>query len=579
MSARATQPSALSTWLTALGSSMADPGMLIRTRSSLDREGDLDRVLAGVPLAEFYRRRPDVKTYCEYHRSTSGQPMRLDNRPYMLDLLVDPSPNIAVQKCVQCGVTELALARSFAAAASGRTMLYVLPSQPLRNRFVANRVDRLITTVPYYRAMANTAASIYGVKAADARALKHLGTGSIHFVGSNTEGEFSEFPAHDLVVDEQDLCDPGNLSLAMDRLSECADRRILRISNPRRMGAPHSIGNIYELSDRKVWLVPCRCGSEHELTWDLFVELDAVGVAELRDAEARPVCPDCGDPFDRLSPGRWEPRDPGRRVSGYKLSKLFLASASIEDLRVAYNLAKHDATAITNWYASELGEYYAPESAAVSDAMLDACIVGGLSDYPERKPGAVVVMGADVGSVMHYKVSYLDHASNRVALAIGVARTFAELEQVAREHGVTVAVVDAHPELHGALEFAEVSRSQVYLCNFGSGEQTHQYRVDDSKGVPVIVANRTAVMDAAFADIAERRLMLPEAVRSNREFYEHMRAPIRVFDQDAARGAGRYRWEEGGKPDHWRLADVYEWLAAQVVNECRASFTPVGGGR
>ena len=538
-------------------------------------------------VQEFYASHPVIATYLEHHLNTKGKSMTLHDRPYLLEILMDQSKEIVVQKCVQCGLTEIALTRAFTSACMGRAVLYTLPSHPVRNRFVANRVDRVLKTAPYYRAQLSAAMETFGNKTADARALKHLGLGVLHFVGSNTAGEFSEFPADELIVDEQDLCDPENLGLAKDRLSESDYKRILRISNPRKPGAPHSIGRLYEFSDQKVWEVQCsHCKHYQELKWEKhFVQKVARKVVgrkpptgehpatkgwKLRDPnkKARPVCEKCHKPFDRLGPGRWQAQHPKRKLSGYKLSKLFLPSADIEDLFQTFIEAAYNDSLLAIFYGSDLGEYYVPETARITLADLKACIDTRLEDWPELPGGGnlfPVVMGVDVGSVLHYKASYITQTGKRVALAIGTVSTFGELEEVADNFHPDLILIDAHPEVHKVNEFAEESKHEVWVCNFGSPEQIQPIKIKYDVRPVCVVANRTAVMDGSFASMRKKELVLPMPAEGVQHFFHQMQVPSRQLDPNAGGGKGRYIWTKG--EDHYRLADTYEWIAAQCLAE------------
>jgi len=531
----------------------------------------------GRELKKIYQEYPDLACYLEHHLNTKGQHMTLEARPYLLDIIVDQARDMVIQKSVQCGLTEIALARGYASSCIGRAVLYVLPSHPVRNRFVANRVDRQLKSSPYYRAQVKSAVDLFGDKTSDARSLKHMGLGVLHFVGSNTEGEFSEFPADELIVDEQDLCDPENLGLARDRLSESKYKRTLRISNPRKPGAPHSIGNAYEDSDKKIWMVTCeKCKHEQELDWHKhFVIKRKDGGWKLRNKDGQPVCMKCKKAFNRLGPGRWVALNPKSIVSGYKISKLFTPSADILDIFKAFLSAQYNDSLLQIFYGSELGEYYIPKSSGLTLEHLHDAVNEELLDWPEVDENASVVMGVDVGSVLHYKASYINSEGHRVAMGIGTVGSFGELESLANELEPDMIVIDAHPEIHKVAEFALESAWQVIACNFGSPEQINPIKYDAGARPPLVTANRTAVMDASYAAILKGNMILPMPAASVPEFFLQMQAPKRQWDAEASRGRGRFIWTKGN--DHYRLADTYEYIAAQLCGEGEIHVTNLTG--
>lgn len=549
----------------------------------------------GKDLRRVYQTYPTLASYLEYHVNTKGQPMSLEGRPYLLAIIVDEASEIVVQKSVQCGVTEIALARAYESGCAGRSVLYTLPNHPTRNRFVANRVDRQLRVSAYLRAQVRTALEAFGAKTADARALKHIGLGVLHFVGSNTAEEFSEFPADLFIADEQDLCDPVNLVLAKDRLSESDFKRIFRVSNPRKPASPASIGKAYEASDRKVWEVRCSaCKTYQELTWvGAFVVKTKAGSWRLRDKRGRPICTKCNKPFNRLGPGRWRARNPGVKISGYHISKLFTASTDVLELFDEFLKASFNDTLLAVFYGSNLGLYYISKAAKVTLNDLLTCIDPDLYDYPDLEAERAefeddaknegkeyeyppVVMGVDVGSVLHYKASYLDDQGRRVALAIGTVSTFSDLVSITDELEPDVIVIDALPETHKVAEFVDESEYEVWACNFGSPEQLAVVRSKPDSNPPTLTVNRTAALDASYAALKRGEVVYPAVVEGEDEYLEQMQVPVRQLDETAAKGKGRFIWTKG--TDHYRLADTYEWVAAQVYGETQPSITELDGG-
>jgi hypothetical protein len=538
------------------------------------------RPLGFKSLADAYAAHPTLRTYLEHHPNTKGEPLSLEARPYLLDIIVDQAQDVVVQKSVQCGITEIALVWAYTEAQDGQSVLYALPGYPERNRFVADRVDKQLATSAYYRACLWDAGEALDGKASDAKGLKHFGMGVLHFVGTNTPGEFSQFPADMLVVDERDLCNPANLGLAKDRLSESEYKRTLSIGNPRKPGAYHTVGKLYEQSDGKQWRVKCgSCNKGQALDWYVhFVQQDDAGAWHLRDKRGRPVCSHCHKPFNRLGPGRWVAQRKSS-ISGYHISKLFTASADIHELFDTFVKSQHNETLLQIFHESELGIYYLPQASYMSLPDLVRCVGKGLNDWP-RMPITVdgeeyeypVVMGVDVGAVLHVKASYIDDDGHRVAMFIGTLAGFGDLQSLVSEMHPAVIVIDAQPEVHKVQEFAADCPSPVWPCEFGSQELTKPYDASTNQrtGQRKVRANRTAVMDASYAAIRTRQVWWPPQAQHTPDFFAQMQVPVRVLDKAAARGAGRYIWTKG--EDHYRLADTYEWLAARIMDEQGVTF-------
>ncbi|KKK86964.1 hypothetical protein LCGC14_2757970, partial [marine sediment metagenome] len=187
-----------------------------------------------------------------HHVNVHNKPMRFDDRyRFLLPLYKSLPTNLAMEKAVQCGATELFVVSALEEAARGLRILYVQPNFDLRNKFVKDRLDRLLRSVPYYyylltHALGGTTMST---------GMKHFGKGLLNFVGSNTPGEFISYPADSLYIDEVDQCDVKNLELAPDRLDASDYKYDRQIGNP-------SIENwgidaAYQESSQGEWIIKC----------------------------------------------------------------------------------------------------------------------------------------------------------------------------------------------------------------------------------------------------------------------------------------------------------------------------------
>ena len=86
-----------------------------------------------------------------HHRTTRGGPLKFEDKPYLIELYKDfPKIDGADgMKAVQVGWSELLIQLVLERSAyAGRVAAYVLPTFLLRDRFVQNRVDPLLRTVP-----------------------------------------------------------------------------------------------------------------------------------------------------------------------------------------------------------------------------------------------------------------------------------------------------------------------------------------------------------------------------------------------------------------------------------------------
>ena len=137
---------------------------------------------------------PMLRIARNHHMSVRGTPMRFADRVYLVELYKDfPTLGGAdIQSAVQTGKTECGIILALERAGwANKIVAYVLPSGAVRNRFVQNRVNPLIATVPAYKAKHKEA--VKGGKHVDNLSIKKFGGGTILFLGSNTENNFVEF--------------------------------------------------------------------------------------------------------------------------------------------------------------------------------------------------------------------------------------------------------------------------------------------------------------------------------------------------------------------------------------------------
>ena len=503
-----------------------------------------------------------------HHRTHQARPLDL-SAPWLREIYECPSRDMVIRKSVQCGVSEYIICRELAEADVGRSVIHVLPDYVLRNRFVASRVDRPLRFVPLYRERARLA-----VGDASNRAFKLFGDGALHYLGSNAPNQFIEVAGDTAIVDEIDRCDAENLTLLPDRLSAAGRVQAwLRVGNPTHDG--FGISELYADSDQCEWQVRCaKCGRYRRVDWFehvVEVERDDEGVIvghRLRDEtwspeldrDLRAYCP-CGEPFDRLGPGRWEAKQPGHERRGFHVSKLMTRQATLAQLYATFVDALADATKMTRFINNDLGLPYSPPGSAVTDDILDACRrdIGqvGSSTGP-------CTMGVDVGSVLDFRIS--DSPEPGVRRSRWIGRAPLKVDEIVgrlKKYGVRCCVIDAMPETHFCRQVLEalgkngVRRHGVWLCRFVQGASVREPVRDPKQRI--VTVDRTQLMDASLARLKKQLNWLPRAARNvmKGDYYAHMKAPKRVLREEPA--PARYLWTKG--TDHQRLADAYDELA------------------
>lgn len=509
--------------------------------------------------------------------------------------------DMVISKCTLAGWTEMTLAYMLEMSRNhGRRVVYCLPNEKPVRSFVQARVNDTVTRSPSYR---QTAASTWRDKAADNVGFRHFGAGWLRFIGARSETNFKEYTADIFIIDEYDALDAAgkrNVPMADDRLWRSPHPQKIRIANPTLAGA--GIDELYQESDRRRWTHTCtRCGHRQAIDWFTHVVERDGHKWRLRDPEralglqgepseaadgrpeidVRPVCSACEAPFERHHDCRWVPQSPGRHRRGYRMAQYDIPSVSLWKLWRKFLEVLRKPEALRKFYSGALGIPYAVEGSAITDEDLRAARGEHLLDptgggYGDR----IVVAGIDVGApLLNVVVSVVEPVPvdpeepegekiwQRRRIFVDAVR-WGALDDIMERYAVTVAGIDWGPEIEKAREWQEhindTTDTRVYRCRFHTQPQVSTvpwaFEIRDDDGEDLALCDRTAIMDETFAELRNGGLLLPADIFEVPEFADQMKASVRQLSKTR----DRYKWEEDGKADHYRLADCYERMALQV---------------
>lgn len=479
--------------------------------------------------------------------------------------MADPADRIAIVKASKVGVSEILVCEVLSRALAGIAGLYILPDQLIRNRFITTRIDRLIHGIPAYRGALNRSP-----KDVDEKGLKTIFGTTWAFAGSNNPTTFYEYNSAINIFDEYDQILPESILVANDRTGAAARDRWWKVGNPTVTG--QGIEVVYAESDQKTWHVQCEhCNHWQMLTWEVhFVEQTGPGVWRLRDSlsgdvDARPVCEHCQRPFNRLGHGAWVAANPTSPISGYRISRLFGAPGNddrsvparpiIRETFEQFIQAQSNPTALQVFYNNRLGLPYEAEGAKITHALLAACA----ADYHCPSTGANTFAGVDVGKFLHVHIEQVGKGGVRRKLFVGTCRDANDLQVLCHQYGVRTGVIDGMPEEHLAREWCE-THSGWYRCYYSQASAAAPPTVDHV--AKRLACNRTATLDASYADYSERRVELPLEWQNldNGDFLKQMTAATRLYIEDK----DKFEWREGTLADHHQHADNYCRLAGSM---------------
>jgi hypothetical protein len=536
-------------------------------------------------LNETVRRFPLIGQALVHHRNTRGKPMSFVDMPYLAQMYRDiPNhDNVCIRKAVQTGLSELMICMTlYHAGWLGKIVAYILPTFSVRDRFVNQRINKVLTGTKSYRDLLPRAKDIGNNR------MKRLGEGSILFLGSNTAGDFVEFSADTIIVDEIDQCDADNLEKAKDRVRASSDPRMFRLGNPTLPTI--GISTLFKNSDQRFWFTQCpHCNKWQNLDWfENVVMKNDLGNWIPRDEQSREglvmgkidtftnhvraVCKFCNKPFERRNTGEWIPKYEQRDSCGYSMSRLDILSQSLSELYVEWVLAQGNTAKISTFYTSVLGMPFEFSGARITTEMLSLCQEEYELDYGggDHYRDETVSMGVDVGSLLHVTISIAKVKGDQIVrktVLIMTCRSFEELQDLIIRYHVNCCVIDSMPETRKAQElrdWAIMNGVYVWLCRFFPTPRvaSQKYGRKLSWKDKVITVDRTQIMDTTFDEFRNQERILPIDCNTILGYFEQMKAPVRVLDQNKS----RIIWAEGSAADHFRFSDVYDKLAFDLTS-------------
>ena len=507
-----------------------------------------------------------------------GRPFDLVRHSYLVDIYNCRAKTAVIYKAAQMGASEYLVSYALHAADQRQaTVLYVFPTDTHVSDFSSARIGPAIEASPYLDGVVIEGGAAGGKRGADRVTLKRVRDRFIYLRGGQvgTDGNAPQLKSVDadvLILDEVDEIDRRVPAIAQKRLghSGLGDERWA--STPTFTG--HGIHAKWLESDQREWHVRCeRCGERQPMTINqVVVEWDQVGRPKVWNgqAEGRAFvgCRKCGRELDRLQRGEWVATQPGREVAGFHLTKLFSHVTNLVDVVAALGTA--DETKRKETVNQDLGEPYTPKGGQITDEVLDRC----RRDYAHGPVGGEkTVMGVDVGKVLHVVVRGPKDAESgeRPQRFAGEVDDWGELARMMVRFNVGAAVVDALPETTMARRFqALFPKGTVWLAYYvgqkAGTKRDEPAQWDEENGV--VNLDRTRTMDAVFGALTAGECTLPAGARDVRDYYAHLKSPVRVIE-DGAGGQKIAVYVESG-PDHLAHAENYCAVAA------RAKVTTVG---
>lgn len=524
-----------------------------------------------------------------HHTTTRGKPLDFTRFSYLKALYADTSPNVTLMCGVQSGKTEWISCDIFALVSMGLSYQLVQPKDDLRVLFHKTRIRDPIKRSPFYSQHMTSDGAMYTWKNPDGN------NGTLRVAFSNREDEFISFPADAVGVDEVDKCDLNNLSLLPDRLMGSPYGPLYRRSSTPTTVGNDQVPNInyhFCQTDKREWYIECdNCHTEQPIDWlkNVVDEQRDPNTGKLLgfrlrdekwnedlDRDIYPMCMKCGSPLDRLKEGKWYPTAKVSRMSarrGYHLNKLTSPLVKIRDLwegTEGYQYSANNPTKLQRFFNSILGLPYVGSGTQITEEMLKNCMGNYYIDVENDTSYRPCSMGVDVGPEwLDVRISvYPSEKKNiRQAVYIGKVRDFDDLHRLIRRFNVRTCVVDAEPEVRGAITFQLKANCTVYLAYTREvkGQTISDMLLEKVRKGNKLTLDRTLWLDGVLECYQSRKVVLPQniAFLSEGLYISEMTNPTRVLEVDD-RGNQKWVWTSGN--DHSLLADAYDLAASYLGN-------------
>jgi len=444
---------------------------------------------------------------------------------------------------VQGGISEKLLVKAMCRASIGRKVFYVLPSTVLKNAFVQERFDLSIEFTPYYKHLTSGMSR----KMVESTSLKHVGKGSIYFVGSHSPANFTSYASDYNIIDEWDSCDQDNLKMAPERQSASDDPETDIVGNP--TVEDFGVDAEYKKSDMKQWHITCtHCNKLNQVNFfDHVVREEGEGDYIIRDpnyekfsgTDCFPICQHCERTLERYGEGYWIERKKSE-ISGREHNKIFGSKVTMQFLLDRFEDGMVDQEKMQRFYNGDLGLAYTASGSKIDFNMLDDCI----DDYimPNSLPSnAVCVMGIDVGKYLHIRINQLLPDGRMRAVYIGTIplldgkeiKEIKEVKNLWKLYNCKCGVVDAAPEMRLARSLCSNIKG-MFRWNHGS-DTKNPVDIQTKK----VVYDRNVMLDNVKASILSKHIILPKNARTIgglttkgvSEYYDNMSAPTRVLEE------------------------------------------------
>lgn len=456
-----------------------------------------------------------------------GEPFDWSDRPWLIDILCDWTPEIVLVACAQVGKTiTFTIKGSFGVKYLRFHIINTMPTDDDVREVVAAKINKFLQNNKHEFSGMDT----------DSIERKEFDGRFWFFKGTVSKTAAISTTADVLIHDEISRSDQATIQTYKSRTKASKYKGRWIFSNP---GVERDeLDLVWIKSDQKEWIITCpHCNDEHSLSWPESIDQEKKCY----------VCKACKQPIsdDVRRGGKWVPQNPGSKISGYHISHLMCCWITAEEI---IEDSKGDPAYFHNFV---LGKPYSPGDLSVSrTTILD---IWTPKDLVTRN----IYMGIDVGNIKHYVIR-----SDKGVIKVGTVRSADELDTLVAYWKPTSGVIDAMPDNFLAKYITEKYpqfRMSFFMENNNNPQTVVWWGEGDKK--TIVYSHRDRILDQFLMGMIEAKwlISLPtdKIFRDYIKHYETLRRAKVVNNK----GIERYVWESTTGEDHYVFADLYSYLA------------------
>lgn len=467
-----------------------------------------------------------------------GEPFEFYDRPWLIDILTDWTPNITLEACAQVGKSVTFSIKSlFAIKHLHFNVIYTMSSDSDVNEFVSSKFNKIVqSNIHEFEGMQT-----------DNVERKEFNDRFIFFKGTNSKTAAISTTADLLIHDEISRSDQGAIETYKSRTKASKYKGRWLFSNP---GSERDELDLsWQKSDQKEWYITCpHCQSEHYLSWPDSIDMEKECY----------ICKDCKQPIsdEVRHGGRWIDRDgvvwngtinPKYHVSGWHLSHLMCTWISAREV---IEDSQGDPGYFNNFV---LGKPYSPGDLSITKStILDIWTPKDLST-------GNVYLGVDVGNIKHYVVR-----SEKGLLKVGRFSKDSDLDDIIALWKPTAGVIDAMPNTTLSNYITEkypFMRMSYFMENSNNPQTILWWGEGDKKRI--VYSHRDRILDRMFTEMIEAKWLIGLPADADFRLYVKHYETLRREKVVNNKGIERYVWESTTGEDHFVFADLYSYIAMQ----------------